>query len=100
MFTMYVCKGWATKPAPAPRPSTIYCAMNVYYLMHVSNSPHNGLNISYNGKYIDENVRKIFRICCRHGGDYKEYRIGKLNCFQKSVMSKLTIICLLMSSAL
>jgi hypothetical protein len=22
----YVCKGWAIKPAPAPQPSTIYCA--------------------------------------------------------------------------
>jgi hypothetical protein len=24
---MYVCKGWAIKLAPAPRPSTIYCAI-------------------------------------------------------------------------
>jgi hypothetical protein len=23
---MYVRKGWAIEPAPAPRPSTIYCA--------------------------------------------------------------------------
>jgi hypothetical protein len=23
---MYVCKGWAIKPAPAPRPSAMYCA--------------------------------------------------------------------------
>jgi hypothetical protein len=25
-YAFYVCKGWAIKPAPAPQPSTIYCA--------------------------------------------------------------------------
>jgi hypothetical protein len=27
--SMYVCKEWAITPAPAPRPSTIYCAKEI-----------------------------------------------------------------------
>jgi hypothetical protein len=45
IWTMYVCKGWAIKLAPAPRPSMIYCATPTASPLLILHSGWNNTNI-------------------------------------------------------